>query len=523
MRHNFTILIVLIQLGLAGQIYAQITSRQDKQLLLKADKAFDFGDYLNAMKIYESLYALDSSDVETNYKLGICNYELKKFRKNAKKYFSKVSPSDYPEANYYLGMISHLTRDYERAIFYFNQYKYFGEDNEFSKKEIDYLIEKSNTALLFESTADKEVVIKNMGNSINSVYAEYAPLIPADESFMLFTSRRKNPIYQNLDPLGDYFEDIYVSKKGEDGNWGSPAMLDSSSVNTPTHDACTGLSADGDKLLLYRTSKDLKSGDIYECFFSNSKWSSPEAIGTIVNSPEYLETSACFSANGDVIFFSSNRPGGHGGKDLYLVKKLQNGSWGKPFNLGPKINTEYDEDAPFLHPLGNTLFFSSQGHKNMGGYDIFKATFDETGKFDEPQNMGSPINTADDDIFFVMNTDATKGYLSSERDGGFGSQDIYSVSFPNVTTTPLNVYNIHIVDESGSIIRDVEVKAVDTEKESVYGIYKANDRTGKIIIISPPNKEYRIIVDAPGYERLVVTSVMGTNTNFLYKLVKKQN
>lgn len=513
------ILIFFILLLSLGNTYSQIKSRQDKQLLLKADKAFDYGDYLGALKMYETLYALDSTDSETNYKLGICCYELKKYKKNAKKYFSKVVPEDFPEVNYYLAMLNHISGDYERAIFHFNQYKYFGENNEFSKKQIDDLIAKSNTAMIFESTADKTVKITNLGNTVNTEYSEYAPLIPADENFMIFTSRRKNDIYTNTDPLGDYFEDVYISKKNND-NWASPAMLDSSSINTATHDACTGLSADGEKLLLYRTSKDSKSGDIYESFNNNGKWSTPENIGAIVNSPEYLETSACFSANGDIIFFSSTRPGGYGGKDLYLVRKLQNGAWGKPFNLGPTINTEYDEDAPFIHPLGNTLYFSSQGHKNMGGFDIFKATFDEAGKFAEPQNMGSPVNTADDDIFFVMNTDATKGYLSSERAGGFGLQDIYSVSFENVTTTPLNVYNIHITDESSSVLKDVEIRAVETEKESVYGTYKANDKTGKIIIISQPNKEYRLIIDAPGYERLVVTTVLNTNNNLLYKLSK---
>lgn len=519
MKNIVIIFILLVPLIESGKIYSQIISRQDKQLLLKADKAFDYGDYLGALKIYESLYALDSNDSETNFKLGICNFEIKKLRKNAKKYFSKVPAVDFPEVNYYLGVLSHLSRDYERAIFYFNQYKYFGEDNEYSRREIDDLIEKSNTAMLFESTEDKTVSIKNMGSTINSEYSEYAPMIPADESFMVFTSRRKNPVWQNTDPLGDYFEDVYISKKDENSNWAAPFMLDTV-INTAVHDACTGLSADGEKMLIYRTSKDLKSGDIYESFYSDNKWSVPENIGPIVNSPDYLETSACFSPNGDVIFFSSTRPGGYGGKDLYLVRKLQNGKWGKPFNLGPAINSQYDEDAPFVHPLGNVLFFSSEGHKNMGGYDIFKVSFDESGKFDEPKNLGSPINTADDDIFFVMNTDATKGYLSSEREGGFGMQDIYTVSFQNVTTTPLNVYNIHVTDETNSIIRDVEVKAIDTEKESVYGTYKANDKTGKIIIISPQNKEYRLIIDASGYERLVVNTVLNTNMNLLYKLTK---
>ena len=524
---NTVIIFIIILLSLpfgkgwGGISFAQITSRQDKQLLLKADKAFDFGDFLGALKIYQTLYSLDSTDNETNFKLGVCNYEIKKFRVNSKRYFDKVSPVDFPEVNYYLGRLNHLLKQYDRAIYCYNQYKYFGGDNDFSRKEIDDLIEKCHTALLFETTPDKTIIIKNLGPVVNTEYAEYVPLIPAEENFMIFTSRRKNPIWQKTDPLGDYFEDIYVSKKDSNtGNWTAPVMLDTN-INSATHDACTGLSADGEKLLIYRTSKDLKSGDIYESFYSNNKWSNPEILSSIVNSPEYLETSACYSPNGDIIFFSSNRPGGFGGKDLYLVRKLLNGKWGKPFNLGPAINTEYDEDAPFVHPLGNILYFSSEGHKNMGGFDIFKSTFDEKGNFSEPENLGSPINTVDDDIFFVMNTGAFQGYLSSEREGGYGLQDIYSVSFP-VIALPLNVYNIHLVDASNSVIKDAEIKIINLENESTYGIYKPNDRTGKILIISQKNKEYRIIIDAPGYEKFVSNIILDNNVNILYKLVKEK-
>ena len=494
----FSILFLLFSFGDIGKITAQIKKRQDKQLILKADKAFDFGDYFGALKMYESLYLLDSTDTETNFKLGVCSFEIKKSRANAKKYLNKVPLAEFPEVAYYLGRLNHLSKDFDKATYYYNQYKYFGAENEHSGKEVDDLIEKCNTAKSFEANSDKSIVIKNIGNTINSEHAEYVPLIPADESFMVFTSRRNNPIWKKMDPLGDFYEDIYVSKKDNSGNWSAPVILDTT-INTAVHDACTGLSADGEKLLLYRTSKDMKSGDIYESFYKDQKWSKPEILSDVVNSPEYLETSACYSPNGDIIFFSSNRPGGFGGKDLYLSRKLQNGKWGKPFNLGPTINTEYDEDAPFVHPLGNILYFSSEGHTNMGGYDIFKSTFDEAGKFSEAKNLGSPINTVDDDIFFVMNTDASKGYLSSDREGGFGLQDIYSVTFP-ANNLPLNVYNIHVVDAAENIVNDVELRVTDVQKKLLIGVYKSNNKTGKVLVIAVPKKEYEISITADGYE-----------------------
>ncbi len=359
----------------------------------------------------------------------------------------------------------------------------------------------------------------NMGNKINTEYPEYAPLIPAEENFMVFTSRRKNPVWQQKDPLDEYFEDIYISKKDSANNWQTPVMLDTN-INTVVHDACTGLSADGEKMLIYRTSKDLKSGDIYESDYTNYKWSVPLIVNTNLNSPDYLETSACYSPDGSIIFFSSNRSGGYGGKDLYSVKKLPNGKWSSPYNLGSNINTEYNEDAPFVHPSSNTLFFSSEGHKNMGGYDILKSNFDETGAYTEPQNLGYPINTVDDDIFFVLNTDASIGYFSSQREGGFGSQDIYRVYFSE-NNIPLNTYNVHITDESNNVIKKASLVLTDMEKKEIYGEYKSNETSGKILIISRPKKTYQIIVQADGYELLISNTLLDLNEDLTFKLKKK--
>lgn len=510
--------ILLICSMIISTCFSQLNTRENKKLFLKADKDFDYGDYLNALSIYEKLYLADSTNNELNYKLGVCNFEIRKYRSRSKKYFDKVPSAEFPEVDYYLGRLNHLARAYDMAIAKFTQYKYLGAGEEHSKKEIDDLIQKSQAAMLMESTADNSLQIKNLGTEVNSEYAEYAPLIPADGNFLMFTSRRKNTTWPNQDPYGDYFEDIYVAPKNGD-DWKTPVMLDTN-INTSVHDACTGLSADGERLLIYRTSKDLKSGDIYESFFLDKKWSDPKQLGTIVNSPDYLETSACYSPKGDIIFFSSNRPGGYGGKDLYLTRKLPNGKWAEPFNLGPNINTIYNEDSPFVHPALNTLFFSSEGHKNMGGYDIFRSNFDEAGTFTLPVNLGCPVNTVDDDIFFVMSTDASMGYFSSQREGGHGSQDIYSVYFP-VNNIPLNVYNIYVFDDSDKLIKNVTILVTDMDKKSVFGMYKSNENTGKVLVISPPGKEYRIAIESEGYDPYISNVKLIQEKENIFRLSKK--
>jgi tetratricopeptide (TPR) repeat protein len=502
--------------------WGQVTPWQDEKLLMKADNAFDFGDYLSARRMYEEVYRHDSISPELNYKLGVCNFEIKKYRTSSKKYFSRTSAAAFPETHYYLGLLYHLQHDFDTATFHFHEYlKTRNENSEHTAKEIEDLVEKCHTAELFQSNPDKDVQIENLGPVVNTQYAEYGPLIPAEENFIIFTSRRKNQYYENKDPLGDYFEDIYVSYK-KDSMWTAPIMLDTS-INKPYHDAATGLSADGEKLLSYHTSPDHVHGHIYESKLRNGTWTAPVVLGPNVNSTDYIETSACYSPDGEMIFFSSNRPGGYGGKDLYSVKKLPNGKWAKPLNLGPTINTEYNEDAPFVHPSDNILFFSSEGHKNMGGYDVFKSTYDEREKFTTPVNLNYPINTVDDDIFFVLNIDASRGYFSSQREGGFGSYDIYSVFFEE-NNIPLSVYNVHVKDESGEIIKNVEIRLTDKVKKEIYGEYRSNRETGKVLIISKPEKFYRFTIEAKGFEPLILNTVLlSKETSLTFTLVHKHH
>jgi hypothetical protein len=520
-KYKIIFITLLFQFLLTTSYKAQVSFSKNENLLFKADKSFDFSDYYTAFNIYKQLYPLDSNDDEINYKLGICSFELKKYRVYSKKYFDKVSYKKYPEIDYYLGILNHLKRDYETSVFHFNRYKK-NRQKEHSTSEIENLISKCNTAVLFESVADNRIQISNMGSIINTEYDEYAPLIPAEENFMIFTSRRKNSLKQKKDIFDDYFEDIYIAKRDSIG-WHAPEMFDTT-FNTSLHDASTGLSADGERLLIYRTSENFKSGDIYESFLIDKKWTTPVKLGYNVNHSGSIQSSACYSAQGDILFFSSDRPGGYGGKDLYMAKKLPNGDWGLPENLGANINTEYNEDAPFVHSIGNVLYFSSQGHRNMGGYDIFKTEFNENGSFSIPKNLGYPMNTVDDDIFFVLNPDGSTGYFSSGREGGLGGQDIYSVSFSE-NNTPLDVYSIYVLDEiSGTIIKEVEMDIVDLNTKNLGGIYKSNERTGKLLFISESKKEYQLIIRANGFKTFVGNVVFyDFNREKLFSLKKTSN
>lgn len=501
-------------------ISAQITSREGKKLLFKANNKFDYGDYPHALILFEQLLPMDSTNNELNYKIGVCRFENKKTRAGSKRYFEKTDKSLYPEVYYYLGRLYHAESRFEKAIESYHAYIKVKGEKEHTIKETEDLVEKSYFAMMQAKMISTDITIDNMGNTINTEFAEYAPLLPTEENKLYFTTRRSNGVWKSKDALENYYEDIYVSEK-KDGVWQTPQPLDTT-VNTFYHDAGTGISSDGERLLIYHTSEDHLHGHIYETKYIDGKWTKPSIVDAHINSPKYNETSACFSPDGEMIFFSSDRPGGYGGKDLYSVKKAPNGKWATPMNLGPTINTEYNEDAPFVHPHDSVLYFSSEGHQNMGGYDVFKSSFDESEHFSVPLNLGAPVNTVDDDIFFVLNASGSTGYMSSKREGGYGLYDLYSVNFA-LNNLPLNVYNIKVLDEeTNEIIKKVEIVLTELDRKQVYGQFKSNPYSGKSIVISKPNRIYRFAIQSPGYESLIMDDYLLTNTTELtFKLVKK--
>lgn len=300
-----------------------------------------------------------------------------------------------------------------------------------------------------------------------------------------------------MDPYGKYFEDIYVSTK-VDQEWSTPIGL-GDQVNTDNHDACVGLSSDGTTLITYKTNEVYTGGDLYYSELEGVEWQKPVKFGDNINSA-YLEPSASFTSDMNKLYFSSNRPGGFGDKDIYRVVRFPNGEWSLPQNLGPEINTEYDDDAPFIHPDGRTLYFSSKGHNTMGNYDIFKSDLNEDGTWSKPENLGYPLNTTDDDIYFVLSADGRRGYFSSGRPGGYGGQDLYVALLPGKVknlTIIKGVVSVRDKDEASTPL-SARITVRDAETKRIQGIYYSNSTTGKYLIIIPPNTKFALTVEADG-------------------------
>jgi hypothetical protein len=286
----------------------------------------------------------------------------------------------------------------------------------------------------------------------------------------------------------------------EDGKWGTPKNL-GAPINTNTHDACVALSFDGNQMIIYRTSNDLLTGDLYLTRTDFVGWTNPVKLGAEINTP-FIETSACFSTDTSVIYFSSNKPGGFGGKDIYRIKKLPNGRWSMPMNVGPTINTDKDEDSPFLHPDGTTLYFSSKGHNTMGDYDVFKTILNpETFAFSAPENLGFPVNTVNNDIFFVLNANGTHGYYSSVKEETYGGSDIYMID-TRFGDNDLKVKQGKVM--YGNEISKAKITLIDIESKQVSGIYNASSKTGKFIMVMNPVKSYKAIIEEDGFQTMIV-------------------
>ncbi|TRX51862.1 OmpA family protein [Fulvivirga sp. M361] len=343
------------------------------------------------------------------------------------------------DLDYYIGRAYHYGLDFDKALSYYERYKkkvmsarsYRGKDRVPPTRVSRRIMECNNGKEII--TRPAQYSMQALGENINSVWPDYAPVLNKDENVMIFTSRRQEDnTSPNVDRDNFYFEDVFISHK-VNGEWQKAKNI-GPPINTAYHDSNIALSADGKRLYLY---KDENNGDIYYSDFDGEKWSKPKYLTNKINSSVYSENSLTETLNSDVVFYTSNRPGGEGGSDIYMCIKDNKGKWYKSKSLGPVINTKYDEDSPFLAYDGKTLYFSSSGHKGYGGFDIFKSVYDSTTQsWSEPENLGYPVNTPDNEIYFHASKDQRTGYFASVREGGVGFTDIFMVKYHGSGNVP---------------------------------------------------------------------------------------
>ncbi len=413
-----------------------------KKLLREAESYFRVREYSNAIPIYKRVLTLDDDHIEGNFYLALSYLKSPDPSRalNPLLKVQRLAPDYDPLLDFYLGEALKYNNEMEEAIRYYEKIKraYLNQtkkvkivNDEISAKDfiglIDQLIREAKYGIRYLADPTKARV-ENIGSDVNSEYSDYAPVITGDESVLIFTSRRKGSTGKARD-LEDnmFYEDIYITEKKR-GAWESPKNL-GKNINTRYHEASIALSPDGSQLFIY---KDENLGDIYYAVKTGkgrNDWSSPRRIGGDVNS-RYREPSVSITDDGKTLYFSSDRPGGYGGLDIYRSEMNDKGQWGEPENLGPQINTAEDEDSPFIHFDRKTLYFSSRGHQSMGGFDIFYSEF-LNDQWTSPRNLGYPINTTGDDVHFVLSANYKTGYYASVKEDTYGEKDIYVVNMPD--------------------------------------------------------------------------------------------
>jgi|GEM_PF-447503 len=513
MKKSF-IATLLLFVSFSTVVFAQMSEREKftESLYLMDEKRF-----AEALPYLRELLQSKPDNANLNYNMGVAlghSFHHEE-RDSALTYLAKavkeVSPNYTPynprekkapvDAWYYYGLSLHADNQFDEAIAAFVKFETYINDKHYLYNEVENRIKQANYAKrAIENPRNVEII--NLGAEMNSTYPEYSPAIRIDESAIYFTSRRLRPDSSNLgliDPNdGMYLEDIYVSYN-EDGKWTAPRLLN---ISTTGNEATLNLSVDGKTLYTYRGEKN--NGALLESkLISDSagyeKWSKPKLLGSDINT-KANESHVTISPDNKTLYFTSDREGGFGGMDVYFCRILPNGKWAEAVNAGPVVNTAFDEDGVYMHPDGKTLYFSSNGHEGMGGYDFFTTINTDSG-WTTPVNLGYPINSVDDDIFFVTTPDGKRAYFSSFKKGGQGEKDIYMLELIDAEEINLTLYRGEFVDiRTGKPPRGALVSITNNYTGAPVGYYTPRDRDGQFSAILEPNSSYHFIYEADDFE-----------------------
>ena len=479
------------------------------------DDKFDTGQqlmeqkqWMHALFIWKNMLEKNQDQANYNYLTGVCQLNLNLGKKDALPFLEKAlknvsknyDPFDYLEDSapvdlyFYLGKAYHYNYQFDKAIDCYNKFKTEGSKKHFliTTGEVDHQINISNNAKKeIANTKENDYKIYNIGGVINSEFSDFSPVVTLGENILFFTSRRMRKDSSNADFLvpddGKLYEDIYFSLKGVDENWSEPHLVNISKEDE--NEATISVSADGNRLFVYHD--DTGDGNIYESVLEDTVFSELTSIKEI-NTLSW-ETHTTLTPDGNTMYFVSDREGGFGGRDIYRITKLPNGKWSEPFNIGAPINSKYDEDAPFISVDGISLYFSSNNDKSMGGFDIYLSQLNGENKFSEPENLGYPLNTVDDDVFFILNASGKRGYYSSAIEGGFGEKDIYVVEFDLVYIQPVAVLKGFIYPKKGEPLPDnILIFVTDLTEGGDPKEYRPNALTNSYVLDLQPCHEYYI-------------------------------
>ena len=485
---------------LAVNTHAQPKTAVDPAL---AAEHFSHGNFVMALPLYVALAKKEYKNTEYNQRAGICYLRTNVSKKEAIPFFEYLTkqPNTEIENWYYLGQAYHFDYKFDEAIKAYQTYSSKVSSQKDKAKAQLGISQCQNAKLLVKRPLN--VTFENAGKEINTEFPDYYPFVTSDESMLVYTSRRKGNLGAgSVEMDGYYASDIWITRS-QNGLF-QKAKNAGGQVNGTYDEQTTGLSADGSWMTVY-IDNITTAGDVYlsPCGKSPGK---PVKMGESIN--EGFETAASLSPDGNQIYFASRREGGEGETDIWICRKLPNGEWGKAQNLSA-LNTPYREDFPFMSPDGHTLYFASEGHNSMGGFDLFMSVWnEEENTWSTPQNLGYPLNTPEDNRTISFTENNRIAYISAVREGGMGDLDIWRVVFNDVQQESFTaVVGTILPPDSAFDFSGVVMSVTNVKTQEMVGDYKPNPRTGRFVLALPPGK-YVMTVDAPGCKQLIETIIV---------------
>ena len=493
------IVILFLLGGIAGN--AQKYYSDNKKAAAQYDKAMKHwlqGKTTQAIKDFEKTLAIDPQFIEANFMLGDI-YADRGDTANARRcYLGGVltDSSFYTKGWYWLATMEMAEGNHDMAKQYFEVFLRLDRDN----IDLQPLARKGTKEAVFRQYAMANPVPftpTNMGKMINTPFDEYLPALTADEQTLVIT--RKEPRRPTTTAMTPEEEDFYISTLDTGGHWTIARRADEP-LNSNDNEGAQCISQDG-RFIVFTICGDggLGSCDLYWSKKVGDRWSKPRNLGAAVNS-RYWDSQPSFSIDGKTLYFTSNRPGGKGGKDIWKTTLGENGRWSKAVNMGDSINTPQDETCPFIHYDDQTLYFASNGHVGMGGFDIFYSRKINDTTWTMPTNIGYPINTAGDELNLIVGAGGSTAIFSSDKLEGFGGQDLYTFElYPEARPVPTTYMKGTVFDEKTNERLAADFRIIDLESEAEVVSATADPVTGSFLISLPVNKNYALNVSMDGY------------------------
>ncbi len=416
---------LLAGIFIARQAVAQVHSQLytgKQEMFLEAESFHLFEEFNEALPLYLELLKDQPGNAFLNYRIGTCYLNIPGEKEMAIEYLEKaiedldnrdrrptIRTTRAPlDALFFLANAYHINYQFEKAL---EMYKRFRENLDPSTYNIDIVDEHIQASVNAMKSIEDPVFFleENLGERINTRFSETNPVVSGNKKFLVFTR------------MMQFYDGVFFSQKDENGEWSWPMEI-TAQIGSDGDCYPVSLSYDGKELYLYK-SDDLV-GNIYVSRFADEQWTPIRKLNDNINT-RHWESHASISKDGNTLYFTSNRPGGYGGLDIYYSERESGGDWGPAVNIGPVINTPYNEDTPFITEDCRTIYFSSYGHHNIGGYDVFYSTRMDNGEWSPPLNVGYPISTPDDDLFFNPVKNGIYAYVSNFADDVFGGTDIY--------------------------------------------------------------------------------------------------